>query len=43
MADETILAPAHIEPIKLKDGLEERYFNYALSTILHRALRISER
>jgi topoisomerase-4 subunit A len=38
MADETILAPAPIEPIKLKDALEERYFNYALSTILHRAL-----
>jgi topoisomerase-4 subunit A len=38
MADETILAPPPIEPIKLKDALEERYFNYALSTILHRAL-----
>ena len=27
-----------MEPIKLKDALEERYFVYALSTILHRAL-----
>ncbi len=38
MSDDTILAPPPIEPIKLKDALEERYFNYALSTILHRAL-----
>ncbi len=38
MADETILLPPPIEPIKLKDALEERYFNYALSTILQRAL-----
>jgi hypothetical protein len=43
MADETILAPAPIEPIKLKDALEERYFNYALSTILHRAARCARR
>jgi DNA gyrase/topoisomerase IV subunit A len=27
-----------IEPIKLKDALEERYLAYALSTIMHRAL-----
>jgi topoisomerase-4 subunit A len=38
MSDETILLPPPIEPIKLKDALEERYFNYALSTILNRAL-----
>ena len=38
MADETILLPPPAEPIKLKDALEERYFVYALSTIMHRAL-----
>ena len=38
MADESILLPPPVEPIKLKDALEERYFVYALSTILHRAL-----
>ena len=39
MADETIfLLATPIEPVKLKDALEERYFVYALSTILHRAL-----
>ncbi len=38
MADETILLPTPIEPIKLKDALEERYLAYALSTIMHRAL-----
>ena len=38
MADETILLPPPVEPIKLKDALEERYFAYALSTILQRAL-----
>ena len=27
-----------IEPINLRTALEERYFNYALSTIMHRAL-----
>ena len=27
-----------IEPIDLKDALEERYLAYALSTIMHRAL-----
>jgi len=30
--------PPPIEPIKLKDALEERYLAYALSTIMHRAL-----
>ena len=38
MADDTILAPPPIEPIKLKDALEERYLAYALSTIMQRAL-----
>jgi topoisomerase-4 subunit A len=30
--------PVPIEPIGLKDALEERYLAYALSTIMHRAL-----
>ena len=30
--------PGPIEPIDLKDALEERYLAYALSTIMHRAL-----
>jgi topoisomerase IV subunit A len=30
--------PPPIEPISLKDALEERYLAYALSTIMHRAL-----
>ena len=38
MADETILTLPPIEPIKLKDALEERYLAYALSTITQRAL-----
>src|SRR4029450_11327948 len=39
MTKTTILAPpAPIEPIKLKDALEERYLAYALSTIMGRAL-----
>jgi DNA gyrase/topoisomerase IV subunit A len=39
MADELILdGPPPVGAIKLKDALEERYFVYALSTILHRAL-----
>src|SRR5215813_12673698 len=42
MAKSTILSPPPspppIEPIKLKDALEERYLAYALSTIMHRAL-----
>ena len=27
-----------IEPVNLRDALEERYLAYALSTIMHRAL-----
>src|SRR5262245_46015410 len=42
MAKSTILPPAPppppVEPIELKDALEERYLAYALSTIMHRAL-----
>src|SRR5213076_358424 len=40
MAKSTILAPTPppIEPIKLRDALEERYLAYALSTIMGRAL-----
>jgi topoisomerase IV subunit A len=39
MSKSTILTPpGPIEPIKLKDALEERYLAYALSTIMHRAL-----
>jgi topoisomerase IV subunit A len=38
MSDDAILAPPPIEPIKLKDALEERYLAYALSTITARAL-----
>jgi topoisomerase-4 subunit A len=42
MSKTTILPPAPppppIEPIDLKDALEERYLAYALSTIMHRAL-----
>ncbi len=30
--------PDGIEPILLRDALEERYLAYALSTIIHRAL-----
>jgi topoisomerase IV subunit A len=30
--------PARVEPVPLKDALEERYLAYALSTIMHRAL-----
>ncbi len=30
--------PEEIEPIRLRDALEERYLAYALSTIMHRAL-----
>jgi topoisomerase-4 subunit A len=30
--------PGPIEPVNLKDALEERYLAYALSTIMHRAL-----
>ncbi|MGA7324335.1 MAG: DNA topoisomerase IV subunit A [Rhodomicrobium sp.] len=39
MSDGMILdGPPPVEPIKLKDALEERYLAYALSTIMHRAL-----
>ena len=39
MSKPTILLPeGPIEPIRLKDALEERYLAYALSTIMHRAL-----
>jgi topoisomerase-4 subunit A len=38
MADDVILEPAPIEPVNLRDALEERYLAYALSTIMHRAL-----
>jgi topoisomerase IV subunit A len=41
MSKAPILPPApppSIEPIDLKDALEERYLAYALSTIMHRAL-----
>ncbi len=39
MSDKPILpGPEGIEPILLKDALEERYLAYALSTIMHRAL-----
>jgi topoisomerase-4 subunit A len=30
--------PNNIEPIQLREALEERYLAYALSTIMHRAL-----
>jgi topoisomerase IV subunit A len=39
MSTTTIPGPAGpIEPINLRDALEERYLAYALSTIMHRAL-----
>jgi topoisomerase-4 subunit A len=39
MSDKPILpGPEGIEPVNLKDALEERYLNYALATIMHRAL-----
>ncbi len=39
MSDKPILpGPDAIEPINLRDALEERYLAYALSTIMHRAL-----
>src|SRR6202167_5134473 len=38
MANDSILLPPPVEPIKLRDALEERYLAYALSTIMHRAL-----
>jgi topoisomerase-4 subunit A len=33
-----LIPPGGIEPINLRDALEERYLAYALSTIMHRAL-----
>src|SRR5262245_374962 len=39
MSEKPILpGPDGIEPVNLKDALEERYLAYALSTIMHRAL-----
>lgn len=39
MSEKPILpGPGPIEPVNLKDALEERYLAYALSTIMHRAL-----
>jgi len=40
MSDKTIPHPSreHIETVRLKSALEERYLAYALSTIMHRAL-----
>jgi topoisomerase-4 subunit A len=39
LSDKPILpGPDGIEPINLKDALEERYLAYALTTIMHRAL-----
>ncbi len=39
MREKPILpGPGPIEPVMLKDALEERYLAYALSTIMHRAL-----
>jgi topoisomerase-4 subunit A len=39
MADKPILAgEGPIEPVNLREALEERYLSYALSTIMHRAL-----
>ena len=39
MSEKPILpGPDGIEPINLRDALEERYLAYALSTIMHRAL-----
>lgn len=39
MSDKSILDTAGpIEPVDLKEALEERYLSYALSTIMHRAL-----
>ncbi|MEO8652067.1 MAG: DNA topoisomerase IV subunit A [Hyphomicrobiaceae bacterium] len=39
MSDKPILpGPGPIQPVNLRDALEERYLAYALSTIMHRAL-----
>src|SRR5690606_18653590 len=37
MGNETIPS-GNIEPVNLREALEERYLSYALSTIMHRAL-----
>ena len=33
-----LIPPGSVEPISLREALEERYLAYALSTIMHRAL-----
>ncbi|MXN67365.1 DNA topoisomerase IV subunit A [Stappia sp. GBMRC 2046] len=33
-----LIPPGGVEPINLREALEERYLSYALSTIMHRAL-----
>src|ERR1700759_1711905 len=38
MGQELIPEPSDVQEITLRDALEERYLNYALSTIMHRAL-----
>ena len=39
MADDSIIKTGgSIEPVNLREALEERYLAYALSTIMHRAL-----
>ncbi|MCB1497300.1 MAG: DNA topoisomerase IV subunit A [Bauldia sp.] len=38
MGKDLIPPPGSIEPINLREALEERYLAYALSTIMHRAL-----
>src|SRR5258708_34516442 len=38
MATTLIPDPPGVQEIALRDALEERYLNYALSTIMHRAL-----
>jgi topoisomerase IV subunit A len=38
MNDKTIPEPSAVQEIALREALEERYLNYALATIMHRAL-----
>ena len=38
MNDKTIPEPSEVQEIALREALEERYLNYALATIMHRAL-----
>ncbi|MGE0856508.1 MAG: DNA gyrase subunit A, partial [Hyphomicrobiaceae bacterium] len=38
MSDKPILGGGPIEPVNLRQALEERYLSYALSTIMGRAL-----